>query len=100
MDEPGYLPFSSSGGALSFHLLSKLFERTSVIITPNLSFSAWVQVFSDARMTTALPDRLALRCPIPGTGNDSDRFNASSETARKTRLGDPNIDHDMTADTQ
>jgi len=74
LDEVGYVPFAQGGAELLFQVISERAERTAWIITTNLPFSEWTQVFPNARLCKALLDRITDRAHIIDTGTDSYRF--------------------------
>ena len=79
LDELGYVPFTVGGGELLFQFCSERYERGSLIITTNLEFGSWVEVFGNERMTAALLDRLTHRCHIVEIKGESYRFKESKK---------------------
>lgn len=86
IDELGFIPFTQTGAQLMFQLCSTLYERVAVIVTTNLNFSDWTQVFGDEMLTVALLDRLTHKAHIIEFVGDSYRFRQrrESESAAKT----------------
>jgi len=85
VDELGYLSFSRSGAELLFQVFADRYERSSLLITSNLAFGDWGQVFQGERMTAALLDRLTHRCHIFEMNGESYRFRESVKTGKKTK---------------
>jgi DNA replication protein DnaC len=81
VDELGFIPFDSSGAQLMFQFCSALYERVAVIVTTNLRFADWVQVFGDERLTAALLDRLTHRSTVLEFVGESFRFRQRMQEA-------------------
>jgi DNA replication protein DnaC len=77
IDELGYVPYSKEGAELFFRFVASRYERGSVMITTNLEFADWTQVFGDEMLTSALLDRLTHRCHILVMNGESYRFRES-----------------------
>ena len=84
-DELGYVSFSRTGAELLFQLFAERYERSSLLITSNLAFADWGQVFQGERMTAALLDRLTHRCHIFEMNGESFRFRESMKTRRSKK---------------
>ena len=85
LDEVGFIPFSKTGAELLFGVLTERYERGSVLVTTNLDFASWTEVFGDGRLTGALLDRLTHRCHIIEFQGDSYRFKESLRRKQKAR---------------
>lgn len=83
VDEVGYVPLAETGAELLFQVLADRDERAAVILTTNLPFSEWTQVFSNARLCAAVVDRITNRAHIIETGSESYRFRRTLEQRRR-----------------
>jgi DNA replication protein DnaC len=83
IDEVGYVPLAELGAELLFQVISERAERAAIIITTNLPFSEWTQVFTNARLCKALLDRLTDRAHIIETGTESFRFRRTLERRKQ-----------------
>jgi DNA replication protein DnaC len=86
-DELGYLSFSRAGAELLFQVFADRYERRSLLVTSNLAFGEWGQVFQGERMTAALLDRLTHRCQIFEMNGESFRFRESMKS-KKAKKGE------------
>ena len=85
-DELGYLSFSRAGAELLFQVFAERYERRSLLITSNLAFSDWGQIFQGERMTAALLDRLTHHCEIFEMNGESYRFRESMKSKRNCKM--------------
>jgi DNA replication protein DnaC len=85
VDELGYLSFSRGGAELLFQVFADRYERGSILITSNLPFGEWGQIFQGERMTAALLDRFTHRCHIFEMNGESYRFRESSKQAKEKK---------------
>jgi DNA replication protein DnaC len=85
IDEVGYVPFADVGAELLFQVISDRAERATLIVTTNLPFSEWTQVFSNTRLCKAILDRITDRAHIIETGTESYRFRRTTEARQRAK---------------
>jgi DNA replication protein DnaC len=89
LDELGYVPFTKAGAELLFEVVSRAYERQSLIITTNLPFEQWPEVCGSERLTGAMLDRLTHRVLIIEANGESYRLRDSQQRIRRKRMEKP-----------